>query len=60
LKVHCYPTDYVTVFGTPEEVENFEAWQTLIKSTQIKNEQDLVKCYRYWKAYNEKRDSSKK
>lgn len=60
LRVHCYPTDYVTVFGTPEEVENFEAWQTLINSTQIKNEEDLVRCYRYWKAYNEKRDASKK
>jgi bifunctional N-acetylglucosamine-1-phosphate-uridyltransferase/glucosamine-1-phosphate-acetyltransferase GlmU-like protein len=60
LKVHCYPTDYVTVFGTPEEVENFEAWQTLINSTQIKNEEDLIKCYRYWKSYNEKRNTSKK
>lgn len=57
LKVHCYPTDFVTVFGTPEEVENFEAWQTIIHSTQIKNEQDLVKCYKYWKDYNEKRNS---
>lgn len=59
LKVHCYPTDFVTVFGTPEEVENFEAWQTLLHSTQIKNEQDLVRCYRYWKTYNEKRKASK-
>jgi len=59
LRVHCYPTDYVTVFGTPEEVENFEAWQTLLNSTQIKSEQDLVACYRYWKAYNEKRSASK-
>lgn len=55
LNVHCYPTDFVTVFGTPEEVENFEAWQTLLTSTQIKNEDDLIKCYRYWKAYNEAR-----
>lgn len=60
LRVHCYPTDYVTVFGTPEEVENFEAWQTLINSTQVKNEQDLLNSYRYWKAYNDKRNSSKK
>lgn len=57
LKVHCYPTDFVTVFGTPEEVENFEAWQVLLNSTQIKSEEDLILCYRYWKAYNEKRNS---
>lgn len=50
LLVHSYPTDYVTVFGTPEEVENFEAWQVLLR--QIKNEGDLVKCYNYWKGYN--------
>jgi len=53
LKVHCYPTNYVTVFGTPEEVENFEAWQTILKGLQVRNEEDLVKCYRYWKQYNE-------
>ncbi|MGI0058657.1 MAG: hypothetical protein ACREBJ_02715 [Nitrosotalea sp.] len=60
LKVHCYPTDFVTVFGTPEEVENFEAWQALLNSTQIKSEEDLVKSYHYWKSYNEKRSASKK
>lgn len=52
LNVYCYPTDFVTVFGTPEEVENFEAWQVLLSSTQIKNEEDLIKSYRYWKEYN--------
>jgi len=57
LKVTCFPTDHVTVFGTPEEVENFEAWQTLLNSTQVKNEEDLVKSYRYWAAYNAKRNS---
>lgn len=60
LKVTCYPTDFVTVFGTPEEVENFEAWQVLLNSTQIKNEEDLIKCYHYWKSYNEKRSASKR
>ena len=54
LLVHCYPTDYVTVFGTPEEIESFEAWQTLINGTQIKNETDVIKSYNYWVAYNEK------
>jgi NDP-sugar pyrophosphorylase family protein len=52
LKVHCYPTDFVTVFGTPEEVKNFEAWQTLLTSTQVKNEDDLIGSYNYWKNYN--------
>lgn len=61
LNVHCYPTDFVTVFGTPEEVENFEAWQTLLgPKSQIKTEDDLLKCYRYWKSYNEKRNSQQK
>ena len=60
LKVHCYPTDFVTVFGTPDEVENFNAWQTILKATQIKSEDDLLKTYRYWKAYNEERNSSQK
>lgn len=54
LNITVYPTEFVTVFGTPEEVQNFEAWQTLLNSTQIKNEDDLIKCYRYWKKYNEK------
>jgi NDP-sugar pyrophosphorylase family protein len=54
LRVHCYPTDFVTVFGTPEEVQNFEAWQILLNSTQVKNEEDLIKSYNYWKKYNER------
>ena len=53
LKVTCYPTDFVTVFGTPEEVENFEAWQTILRGLQVRNEEDLVRTYRYWKEYNE-------
>lgn len=57
LKVTCYPTDFVTVFGTPEEVENFEAWQTILKGLQIRNEEDLVKAYKYWRKYNEQGDT---
>lgn len=60
LKVHCYPTDFTTVFGTPEEVENFEAWQTILKGLQISNEEDLLKTYKYWKLYNEKSNSQQK
>jgi NDP-sugar pyrophosphorylase family protein len=57
LKVTCYPTDFVTVFGTPEEVENFEAWQTILKGLQVRNEEDLVATYNYWKHYNEQGDT---
>ena len=54
LKVGYYDTPFVTVFGTPEEVENFEAWATLLREDQITNEEQLVQCYRYWKAYHAK------
>jgi NDP-sugar pyrophosphorylase family protein len=53
LKVGFYDTDFVTVFGTPEEVQSFEAWNTILNSGQVKNENELVQCYRYWKAYHE-------
>jgi NDP-sugar pyrophosphorylase family protein len=53
LKVGFYDTDFVTVFGTPEEVESFEAWNTILKSGQVKNESELIQCYKYWKAYHE-------
>ena len=44
---------YVKVFGTPDEVENFEAWATILKGSQVKSEEDLLKCYNYWKEYHE-------
>lgn len=52
LNITIYDTDFVTVFGTPEEVKNFEAWQTILKGSQIKNEEDLLKTYQYWLQYN--------
>lgn len=52
LKVGYYDTPFVSVFGTPDEVENFEAWATIIKATQVKNEEDLLKCYTYWSQYH--------
>jgi outer membrane lipoprotein-sorting protein len=52
LNVTIYDTDYVSVFGTPEEVENFEAWQTILKSG-IKSQDELIWTYHYWKHYNE-------
>ena len=53
LKVGYYDTDYVTVFGTPEEVENFEAWATILKSGQVKSVDDVIECYNYWKGYHD-------
>jgi NDP-sugar pyrophosphorylase family protein len=53
LRVGYYDTPFVTVFGTPEEVENFEAWATILKQTQVKTEEDLVHCYHYWKQYHD-------
>jgi hypothetical protein len=54
LKVGFYDTPFVTVFGTPEEVETFEAWNVLLNESQIKNEEDLLKSYRYWVKYKNK------
>lgn len=54
LRVGYYDAPYVTVFGTPTEVENFEAWCTILQGAQIKNEADLIKTYRYWRKYHEK------
>lgn len=53
-KIGYYDTPFVTVFGTPEEVQNFEAWATILKGAQVKNEEHLLKCYRYWKEYHAK------
>lgn len=52
LKIGYYDTPYVTVFGTPDETENFEAWATIIKATQVKNKNNLLACYEYWAKYH--------
>jgi NDP-sugar pyrophosphorylase family protein len=52
LKVGYYDTPFVTVFGTPEEVENFEAWATILKGNQVKTIDELIDCYLYWKEYH--------
>lgn len=52
LRVGFYDTPFVTVFGTPEEVCNFQSWANILSGGQVKNEEDLVKCYRYWKEYH--------
>jgi len=52
LKVGYYDTPFATVMGTPEEVENFEAWASILTKGQIKSEKDLLKCYNYWADYH--------
>jgi hypothetical protein len=52
LKVGYYDTPFVTVFGTPEEVENFLSWTHIIGGGQVTTEEDLLNCYRYWKEYH--------
>jgi NDP-sugar pyrophosphorylase family protein len=49
LKVYSYLADKVLAFGMPDEVRNYEAWQTILEGSQVKNEDDVVNCYNYWK-----------
>jgi len=51
LNVGIYDTDYVTVFGTPSELENYKAWETILKGDQVKSLRDLNNCYEYWSKY---------
>lgn len=51
LNVTIYDTEYVSVFGTPEEVQNFEAWQTILKSG-VNTDNELISTYRYWENYS--------
>lgn len=53
LKVGYYDTPFVTVFGTPEEVENFEAWAGILNGGQCKGKWDAALCFDYWKRYHE-------
>lgn len=51
LKVGFYDTEYVLILGTPEEVDNYKAWLTIVRNTCIKNNEDLIKLYEYWKGF---------
>ena len=53
LSVYSYLNEQVLSFGTPCDVQNFEAWQTILDAGQVKNEEDLINCYRYWKKYRD-------
>ena len=51
LNVGYYDTNYVLILGTPEEVENYEAWMTITRNEHIKNEEDIMNLYKYWKNF---------
>jgi hypothetical protein len=49
LLIYSYLVDYVLMLGTPCDVRNYEAWQTILEGEQVKNEKDLILFYNYWK-----------
>lgn len=51
FNVGYHDAPQVAILGTPDEVRNFEAWATILKGAQVRNEEDLLRCYRYWKEY---------
>tara|TARA_R110000787_G_scaffold39265_1_gene98571 strand:- start:296 stop:1120 length:825 start_codon:yes stop_codon:yes gene_type:complete len=53
-RIGYFDTDCAMVMGTPEEVANIESWYKIINGGQVKDEESLLKCYRYWKAFHEK------
>ncbi|MGD0340519.1 MAG: NTP transferase domain-containing protein [Bacteroidales bacterium] len=53
LSVYSFLNDRVLSFGTPCDVQNFEAWQTILDGGQVQGEFELLQCYQYWKQYRE-------
>ena len=54
-RIGYYDSEYVTVFGTPEELQSYQAWHTILNSGQVKGEEDLLKCYHYWRGFHERK-----
>jgi NDP-sugar pyrophosphorylase family protein len=52
LQVTYFDTPYVGILGTPEEMENFAAWQKILEGGQVKMDQDVVNSYHYWKEFH--------
>lgn len=48
LNIFSYLNDYVLAFGTPAEVRNYEAWQTILEGAQVSSVEDAMDCYKYW------------
>jgi NDP-sugar pyrophosphorylase family protein len=53
LNIYSYLNSFVLAFGTPSEIQNFEAWQTILDGGQVKNEVEAIQCYNYWKKYRD-------
>jgi NDP-sugar pyrophosphorylase family protein len=51
LSVYSYLNDEVLAFGTPNEVQNFEAWKTITGGGQARDNDDVLACYEYWRKY---------
>lgn len=51
LSVYSYLNDQVLAFGTPKDVQNFEAWMAILEGEQVSTEEDVISCYNYWKRY---------
>lgn len=60
LRVDVYPTEFALVFGTPEEVRQFEAWSTIVKGSQAKTPEDAKNCFQYWSSYFTREQPGKK
>ena len=41
--------------NNPEEVQNYEAWNTILSGGQVNSVDDLVSCYDYWRGYERSR-----
>lgn len=55
LRVGHFDTSGVAILGTPCEVQNYEAWQTILRGEQSRDEGAALTCYRYWRSFNEQR-----
>jgi len=51
LRVSYFDTQFVAILGTPHEVQNFEAWLTIVKNPYLRTEADVLMCYNYWRQY---------
>jgi dTDP-glucose pyrophosphorylase len=52
LNVGYFDTSHVAILGTPSEVQNYEAWQTILRGEQVKDAADALACYEYWSSFN--------
>jgi NDP-sugar pyrophosphorylase family protein len=51
LGVGYYDTEQVAILGTPQEIENLEAWRCLAENLHLKNGECAAKCFDYWRTW---------